>query len=233
VDEIQRNDRQWRASPFAVCRVPPYCRLYQYAPLVLGTTCTTSPSYSTHCHRLQYLHSPHTQRANMLRNPSMNRCVSAAIRWQPSTATTPPMSRLAVPQSSLSSSFPPPQDVGAIRYRSNRSRRGLYDGKDIRTGNNVSFSMRATKRTFKPNVFKKRVYSEVLDEMIRFHLTTSTLRSIDKAGGLDNYLLTSKHVENGGEGQVVKERILSKLAFEDRQTAREAAQAGGATTTLN
>ena len=48
--------------------------------------------------------------------------------------------------------------VGGVRFRSNRSRRGLYDGKDIGTGNNVSFSMRATKRKFKPNVFKKRVY---------------------------------------------------------------------------
>lgn len=98
-----------------------------------------------------------------------------------------------------------------VRYRSNRSRRGLYNGKDIRSGNNVSFSMKKTKRTFKPNVFKKRVYSETLDEMVRFHLTTSALRSIDKAGGLDNYLLTSKYVTEG-EGLVVKQRILKKMA---------------------
>lgn len=76
--------------------------------------------------------------------------------------------------------------------------------------------MRATKRTFKPNVFAKRVYSEILDEMIRFHLTAATLRSIDKAGGLDNYLLTSKHVQSG-EGRLVKERILAKLAYQERQ----------------
>lgn len=89
--------------------------------------------------------------------------------------------------------------------------------------------MRATKRTFKPNVFKKRVYSEVLDEMVRFHLTTSTLRSIDKAGGLDNYLLTSKHVTSG-EGLEVRERIVSKLAYEDRVKARESAAAVAAGT---
>jgi large subunit ribosomal protein L28 len=102
------------------------------------------------------------------------------------------------------------------RYRSNRSRRGLYDGKDIRTGNNVSFSMKATKRKFKPNVFIKRVYSEILDEMVRFHLTTSALRSIDKAGGVDNYLLTSKHVTSG-EGLATKKRIVQKLAWAARQ----------------
>ena len=122
---------------------------------------------------------------------------------------------------------PAPATDEARRWRSNRSRRGLY-GKDIRSGNNVSFSMRATKRKFKPNVFLKRVYSEVLGEMIRFHLTASTLRSIDKAGGLDNYLLTSKYVTSG-EGLEAKRRIMSKLAFLERELARE--QAGHVTST--
>eukprot|EP00566_Odontella_aurita_P028418 CAMPEP_0113559316 /NCGR_PEP_ID=MMETSP0015_2-20120614/18831_1 /TAXON_ID=2838 /ORGANISM="Odontella" /LENGTH=187 /DNA_ID=CAMNT_0000460943 /DNA_START=67 /DNA_END=630 /DNA_ORIENTATION=+ /assembly_acc=CAM_ASM_000160 len=97
-----------------------------------------------------------------------------------------------------------------IRQRSNRSRRGLYDGKDIRSGNNVSFSNKKTKRKFKPNVFKKSVYSETLDEKIRFHITTSALRSIDKFGGLDNYLLKSKHVASG-EGLAAKKRILQQM----------------------
>ena len=105
--------------------------------------------------------------------------------------------------------------IGTVRHRSNRSKRGLYDGKDIRSGNNVSFSMKSTKRKFKPNVFTKKVYSEILDEMIKFHLTTSTLRSIDNAGGLDNYLLTSKHVTSG-EGLTVKKRILSQLKLNEK-----------------
>jgi len=69
--------------------------------------------------------------------------------------------------------------------------------------------MKTTKRTFKPNVFKKRVYSEILDEMIPFHLTSSTLRSIDKAGGLDQYILTSKFVSEG-EGLALKKRIMAR-----------------------
>lgn len=70
--------------------------------------------------------------------------------------------------------------------------------------------MKATKRTFKPNVFKKRVYSDVLDAMIPFHLTASTLRSIDKAGGLDNYLLNNKSITEG-EGLDIKKKILKRL----------------------
>jgi len=109
-----------------------------------------------------------------------------------------------------------------VRHRSNRSRRGLYDGKDIRSGNNLSFSMKATKRKFKPNVFKKKVFSEILDDMIPFHLTASALRSIDKAGGLDNYLLNSPHVTEG-EGYHIKKKILKRLKNQERM-ARKAAE---------
>jgi large subunit ribosomal protein L28 len=101
------------------------------------------------------------------------------------------------------------ENTSQVRYRSNRSRRGLYDGKDVGTGNNVSFSMRHTKRKFRPNVFIKRVYSEILDAMIPFHLTASALRSIDKAGGLDNYLLQNDITE--GEGHKIKKNILKRL----------------------
>ena len=112
-----------------------------------------------------------------------------------------------------------------IRFRSNRSRRGLYDGKDVRAGNSLSFSMKANKRKFKPNVFKKRVYSEILEEMIQFHLTTSALRSIDKAGGLDNYLLKSKHVSEG-EGKVAKTRVLQAMKYVEKQKQKAEAEAG-------
>jgi large subunit ribosomal protein L28 len=100
-----------------------------------------------------------------------------------------------------------------VRHRSNRSRRGLYDGKDVRSGNNVSFSMRATKRKFKPNIFIKRLYSETLDDMLRFHVSTKALRSIDKAGGLDNYLLSDKNSYKltEGEGFKAKKKILNRI----------------------
>ena len=84
------------------------------------------------------------------------------------------------------------------RSRSSRSRRGLYDGKDVRFGNNVPFSMKKTRRRWNPNVQFKRLYSEVLDEMIKFHVTAAALRSIDKFGGLDNYLLYSPNVSTKG-----------------------------------
>lgn len=145
---------------------------------------------------------------------------SACIQRAASRCISPSLPSLSLMGNSL------PQNIGGCRYRSNRSQRGLYDGKDIRTGNNVSFSMKATKRKFKPNVFKKKVYSEVLDEMVKFHLTTSTLRSIDNAGGLDNYLLTSKHVSSG-EGLEVKKMIINKLKLNEKIKKWGSEVAGG------
>ena len=47
--------------------------------------------------------------------------------------------------------------------------------------------------------------------MIRFNVTTSALRSIDKARGVDNYLLKSKHVTDEGTGGEAKKHILEKI----------------------
>lgn len=143
--------------------------------------------------------------------------LSSTLRAAASTRTRPAAAALVA-------AVNPIVESTQIRCRSNRSRRGLYDGKDIRFGNNVSFSERKTRRKYKPNVFLKRVYSETLDEMVQFHITSSALRTIDKLGGLDNYLLTSRHVTEG-EGLKVKKRILERMA----EIEEEEGQAGATT----
>jgi large subunit ribosomal protein L28 len=136
--------------------------------------------------------------------------------------TTTAVSKVLASPSILPAAGVLPQQIQQqIRHRSNRSRRGLYDGKDIRTGNNVSFSMKCTKRTFKPNVFTKRVYSETLDEMMRFHLTAAALRSIDKAGGIDNYLLNNDTITEG-EGYEAKRKILNRQKNQARYDRKAA-----------
>jgi large subunit ribosomal protein L28 len=140
-----------------------------------------------------------------------------------SVATSATFARLMLPQHQQQQLL-----QQQVRHRSNRSRRGLYDGKDVRSGNNVSFSMRATKRKFKPNVFIKRLYSETLDDMLRFHVTTKALRSIDKAGGLDNYLLSNKRNITEGEGFAAKKKILNRIKNQKdiarKRAARESSE---------
>lgn len=53
-------------------------------------------------------------------------------------------------------------------------------GKGKMSGNNVSFSMRHTKRTFKPNLQKKTL---VVDgQKVRMNLSTQAIRTLKKKG---------------------------------------------------
>ena len=77
------------------------------------------------------------------------------------------------------------------------------------TGNNVPESNQKTRRTWTPNVQRKRLYSASLDESIPIKMTMAALRDVDKAGGLDEYLLkpsAQKHL--GDFGQRLKDQIL-------------------------
>ncbi|TMW61206.1 hypothetical protein Poli38472_013669 [Pythium oligandrum] len=101
---------------------------------------------------------------------------------------------------------------------SGRALRGLFAGRDKAFGNNVSFSKRKTRRSWKVNHQWKHLYSEALDEKVGLNVTTHTLRCIDKAGGLDNYLLSLKtERELGVKGLAARNRILE--ALENAQNA--------------
>ena len=57
-------------------------------------------------------------------------------------------------------------------------------GKRAISGNNVSFSMRRTKRTFKPNLQKKTLV--VNGKKVRLTIASSTIRTLKKKGFLTN-----------------------------------------------
>jgi large subunit ribosomal protein L28 len=57
-------------------------------------------------------------------------------------------------------------------------------GKHAISGNNVSFSMRHTKRTFKPNLQKKTIV--VNGKKVRLTVASSTIRTLRKKGFLVN-----------------------------------------------
>lgn len=65
-------------------------------------------------------------------------------------------------------------------------------GIGIQTGNNVSNSNRKTKRIFAPNLQKVTLRSDLLNRVFQLKLTTRTIRTITKYGGLDGYLLHTK-----------------------------------------
>ena len=58
--------------------------------------------------------------------------------------------------------------------------RDQITGKGAMSGNNVSFSMRHTKRTFKPNLQKKTFY--VNGQKVKLLVAASTIKTLKKKG---------------------------------------------------
>ena len=61
-------------------------------------------------------------------------------------------------------------------------------GKKHQTGHNVSHSNIKTKRRFMVNLNSVTLFSETLKRKFRFRIASSTLRTIDKHGGIVQYL---------------------------------------------
>ncbi len=61
-------------------------------------------------------------------------------------------------------------------------------GKNVMSGNNVSHAKNKTKRKFFPNLQKVKFFSKTLDRYIPMKVSVRALKSVEKNGGLDNYL---------------------------------------------
>jgi len=81
-----------------------------------------------------------------------------------------------------------------------RAQAGLFGGATKRFGNNVPKSKHKTLRTWMPNIQTKHLYSEALQQKITLRVTARVLRTVDKYGGLDEYLLGIKDTTLGTEG---------------------------------
>ncbi|CAJ2674734.1 54s ribosomal protein mitochondrial-like [Trifolium pratense] len=93
-----------------------------------------------------------------------------------------------------------------------RAKRGLFAGKHIQFGNSVSEDGgNRTRRTWKPNVQDKRLFSYILDRHIRVKVTTHALRCIDKAGGIDEYLLKTPYQKMDTEVGLLWKAKIEKL----------------------
>lgn len=85
-----------------------------------------------------------------------------------------------------------------------RSQLGLFQGKTKQYGNNVPFSKHKTRRTWLPNVQRKRLFSGTLGETVRVKVTTRALKTIKKHGGLDNYVSKTRADILGWEGMRIR-----------------------------
>ena len=93
-------------------------------------------------------------------------------------------------------------------------------GKQSMTGNNVSHANNKTKRKFFPNLQSVSLYSEKLESKLSFKVATSTLRTVEKSGGIDKFLLDTNSNNLSTLAKKYKKNILKKIESHKAKTSQ-------------
>ena len=92
------------------------------------------------------------------------------------------------------------------------SRRCELTGKGTQVGNLVSHANNKTKRIYRPNLQTVALVSELLGNSYKLKVAMNTLRSVDKVGGLDPYILKAKDGVLSPKALRLKRAIAKKVA---------------------
>ncbi len=92
------------------------------------------------------------------------------------------------------------------------SRRCELTGKGVMTGHNVSHANNKTKRVFRPNLQEVSLASDALGQDVRLKISMNALRSVDRIGGLDAFLLKAKDKVLSSRALRLKRQIAKKSA---------------------
>ncbi|HRO67118.1 MAG TPA: 50S ribosomal protein L28 [Pseudobdellovibrionaceae bacterium] len=84
-------------------------------------------------------------------------------------------------------------------------------GKGVVVKNLVSHSNIKTKSIAMPNIQKKRLFSGVLNQMVRLQIATSAIRDMEHMGGFDNFMLQTDDKVLSKRALAVKNRIKKKF----------------------
>ena len=92
------------------------------------------------------------------------------------------------------------------------TRRCTMTGKRAQVGNNVSHANNRSKRRFRPNLQVVSLLSDALGSTVRVRLSVHGLRTVEKRGGLDAYLLGTRSDVLDPDGLTLKRRVKKALA---------------------
>ena len=92
------------------------------------------------------------------------------------------------------------------------ARRCELTGKTLLVGNNVSHANNKTKRVFRPNLQVISLASDSLKQTYKLKICMSALRTVDKVGGLDVYLLKAKDATLSTKALRLKRQVEKKVA---------------------
>jgi len=87
------------------------------------------------------------------------------------------------------------------------SRKCELTGIGVQFGNNVSHSQRKTRRRFEPNIKIVKCHSELMGQEYKLKVVARCLRSIEKAGGFDSYMLNAKVFKMSDNAKSIRKEI--------------------------
>ncbi|KAI1419436.1 hypothetical protein F5Y12DRAFT_249217 [Xylaria sp. FL1777] len=158
-------------------------------------------------------------------SPSSPMSFPTAVR---ALSTTAPLSRQTPSHRTVPADRVPDYPYGRFETYKQRNE-GLFGRSKIRFGNVVAAKYGNKSRTsWLPNRHTKRLWSPSLNAFIRTRMTASVLHTIDRLGGIDEYLLGSKAKrikELGPAGWALRWKIMQTDAVQAR-FARERAALG-------
>ena len=79
-------------------------------------------------------------------------------------------------------------------------------------GNNVSHAVNKTKRKFLPNLQSTSFYSEILGKKIKLKVTSKGIKTVEKNGGIDSYILGLKNSKLNDETKKLKKALTNRKA---------------------
>ena len=82
-------------------------------------------------------------------------------------------------------------------------------GKRPLKGHNVSHANNRTRRRFLPNLQNASMQSDILNRKVKLRVSTSAMRTVEKHGGLDAFLLQAHNTELADDAQKLKREIVA------------------------
>ena len=86
-------------------------------------------------------------------------------------------------------------------------------------GHNVAHSNVKTNRRFDPNLQKATFYSDALRRKVRLRVATRVLRTVQRIGSLDAYLVATDAAKLAPEGQRLKRQVHRALSGKQNASA--------------
>ncbi len=111
------------------------------------------------------------------------------------------------------------------------SRTCQITGKKVSAGNNRPFSLKATKRTFRPNLFSKKMYNPETGKVEKMKLSAKAIKTLKKWAKKNNKEISysTKKLNKGatsaaGEGKHIKKEKLTPKQKKEMAAAKAEAE---------